>query len=126
MRVIIALKERVDDVPLLRLYIHGAPHRRQHIQVIHRYRDELVKAAVAAGIKVPITIPIDLWVMFIDPCSPDLDNLHMALARAMDGNAHNRPTLLADDSLISWISGMGTYFPNGPNKGDRPFRPPHH
>ncbi len=83
--------------PLLRLYIHGAPHRRQHVKVIHRYRDELVAAGRAAGLRLPIRDPIDLTVTFINPCSPDLDNLITALYRAVDGTSHDAPAGFFDE-----------------------------
>ena len=107
--------------PLLRLYIHGAPHRRQHIAVIHKYRDELVAAGRAAGLRLPIWHIIDLRVTFINPCSPDLDNLIVALYRAMDGASHNAPTILVDDGLINDVQ-MGKYYPNEITKADRPSR----
>lgn len=122
MRVIMQFKPRPGDLGRLRLYVHGAPHYRQcrkHPEVLEQYRRELVKAANAAGVALPIVEPIDLYVLFIDPCSPDSGNLHLALTAAMDGR------VLADDSLVAWISGMGCYFPNPPNKGDRPFRRSH-
>ena len=107
--------------PLLRLYIHGAPHRRQHIATIARYRGELVAAGWAAGLELPIAHPIDLRVTFINPCSPDLDNLITALFRAMDGTSHARPTLLSDDGLVENVS-MGKFYPNEATKADRPVR----
>jgi hypothetical protein len=109
--------------PLLRLYVHGAPHRRQHVAVIHRYRDELVAAGRAAGLVLPIRHEIDLKVTFINPCSPDLDNLIVALYRAMDGTSHAAPTLLDDDGLIQDVR-MGKFFPNEVTKADRPMRLP--
>lgn len=117
MRCIIEFTRRDDQLPLLRMYIHHAPHYRQHFAVIAKFRDELTAAAKAAGIPIPIAEQIELWVLFIDPSSPDLNNLHMALCRAMDGNAHRAPTILKDDGLIKWAS-MGIYFPNRKNKSD--------
>lgn len=107
--------------PLLRLYVHGAPHRRQHYRVIQKYRDELVAAGRAAGVRLPIMDPIDLAVTFINPCSPDLDNLITALYRAVDGTSHDKPTLLEDDSLIHGVT-MGKFYPNESTKADRPNR----
>ena len=40
-----ALRDRADDIPLLRVFAHHAPHRRQHDAVIQRFREELVAAA---------------------------------------------------------------------------------
>lgn len=98
-------------LPLLRMFIHGAPHRRQHIRVIQSYRDELVAAAIAAGIGVPIDEPVDLRATFINPCSTDLDNLYVALCRALDGKAHSKPTVLADDGLIQSAM-LDKFYPN--------------
>ncbi len=120
MRCIVEYHER-EHPPLLRLYIHGAPHRRQHFQVIQRYRDELVAAGRAAGLRLPIVDPIDLRVTFINPCSPDLENLLTALYRALAGTSHEAPTLLEDDSLIQSVS-MGKFYPNESTKADRPSR----
>jgi Holliday junction resolvase RusA-like endonuclease len=119
MRCIVEFHEQMHP-PLLRLYIHGAPHRRQHTAVIQRYRDELVAAGRAAGLRLPIRIPIDLRVTFINPCSPDLDNLIVALYRAMDGASHASPTLIEDDGLIQDVS-MGKFFPHEVTKADRPI-----
>ena len=74
--------------PLLRLYIHGAPHRRQHIATIARYRGELVAAGWAAGLELPIAHPIDLRVTFINPCSPDLRQPHYGFVQ---GDGWNEP-----------------------------------
>jgi hypothetical protein len=124
MRCIVDFTRRPDDLPLLRFYIHGAPHRRQHMAVIGKYRDELYAAGVAAGLRMPIKHPIAVSVLFIDPCSPDLDNLLMALYRALDGTSHNEPTILADDGLIFCIERMGKFYPNEATKADRVMRLP--
>ncbi len=120
MRVIVEYHQDVHP-PLLRLYIHGAPHRRQHVAVIQRYRDELVAAARAANLAVPIRHPIDLKVTFINPCSPDSDNLIVALCRAMDGTCHVKPTLLTDDGLIQSVT-MGKFYPCEATRADRTQR----
>jgi hypothetical protein len=67
---------------------------RQHIAVIQRYRDELVAAARAADLKIPIRHEIDLSVTFIDPCSPDLDRVITALFQALGGTTLRPPSLL--------------------------------
>jgi hypothetical protein len=110
--------------PLLRIYAHGAPHCRQHIQVIERYRIELVAAARAAGLWYQIRHPIYLKVTFIDPCSPDLDRLITALYQALDGKTLTPPALLADDGLIEDVS-MGKFYPCEATKADRPMRMPY-
>jgi hypothetical protein len=110
--------------PLLRLYIHGAPHCRQHIQVIQRYREELVAAARAAGMRFPIRHAIELKALFINPCSPDLDRLHVALYQALDGKTLRPPALLVDDGLIQAVS-LAKYYPNEETRADRPMRVPY-
>ena len=116
MRIIAEYHPDDEPLPRLRLYIHGAPHYRQHYKVIQKYREELLAAAKAAGIKTPISVPIDLWVLFVSSCSPDVLNLGMALTAAMD------KSFLLDDSLIAWVSGMGSYHPNRATRADQPFR----
>lgn len=96
--------------PLLQLSIHDAPHRRMHHAVIQQYREQLNDACRAAKIQIPIDHPIDLAVMFINPASPDLDNLITALYQAFDGKTLKGPSVLVDDSLISKVT-MSTYFP---------------
>jgi hypothetical protein len=100
MRSIVEYKERPNDVPLLRIYAHDAPHRRQHYQVIQKFREELVRAAQAANIKIPITHPVELYVLFVNPSSPDIDNAIVALYRALDGTSLKGPAILEDDGLI--------------------------
>jgi Holliday junction resolvase RusA-like endonuclease len=116
MRIIAEYHPDDEPLPRLRLYIHGAPHYRQHYKVIQAYRKAFVEAFKSAAIKIPITVPIDLWVLYINPCSPDLYNLALAMTRAMD------KTIIADDSLIAWTSGMGSYYPNRATRADQPFR----
>lgn len=111
MRTIVEFVERGDDLPLLRFYVHHAPHRRQHHRVIAMYRDELVTAAKAAKIEIPIRRPIAVSVLFIDPSSPDLDNLLMALFRALDGTSHSKPTVLQDDGLIFSLEKVAKFYP---------------
>jgi Holliday junction resolvase RusA-like endonuclease len=72
-----------------------------HHAVIQRYRDDLQRAFNAAGIPMPIEHPIDLSVLFVNPTSPDIDNLLTALLRALDGKTLRGPSCLADDGLIS-------------------------
>lgn len=109
MRVIVAYKEDRYP-PLLELYIFGAPHRRQHVEVLQKYRDCIIEAAEAAKIKYPITKPLDLSVLFIDPTSCDLDNLITALYRSLDGKALKKLSLLADDGLIQKVT-MAKFYP---------------
>lgn len=95
---------------LVKLIIHGAPHRRMHLKMIQQYRDELRKAFHAAGIGTPIDYPIDLHITFINPTSPDKDNLFMALCQAMDGATLKKPGILTDDKLIGVIRHMATMY----------------
>lgn len=111
MRTIIELIERENDLPLLRLYIHIGLHRRMHYQAIAAYRDELVAAAKAAKIAIPICRPVALSVLFINPLSPDLDNLLTAVFRAMDGTSHAKPTVLMDDGLIFCLEKVSKFYP---------------
>lgn len=122
MRVIVELVRRHDDLPLLRMYVHGAPHRRQHVAIIQKYREEIVAAAKAAGIAVPITYSIALWVLFVDPCSPDYDNLLAATYQALDSSTLKGIALLADDGLIETIEGLARFFPNPETKADAQVR----
>lgn len=109
MRCIIAYREDRYP-PLLEFYIHSAPHRRQHLAVLQRYREELVAAAQAAGIKVPITNPVDVSVLFINPNSTDLGNSYLALERAMDAKSLKGPSILKDDALVQKVT-MAKFYP---------------
>lgn len=111
MRTIVEFTERGDDLPLLQFYIHQAPHRRQHHRVIEEYRRELVEAAQSAKIAIPITQPVAISALFINPCSPDLDNLVMALFRALDGKGHAKPTILKDDGLVNCLEKVAKFYP---------------
>lgn len=95
--------------PVLRLHIHGAPHRRSDDVTLKCYRTCITMAARRAGIFTPISRPIYLWVEFIDPTSPDLDNLLTALYRALDGKnpTLGRHAVLEDDRLIRCILRLG-------------------
>lgn len=99
-------KLRKRHVPLLQLYIFGAPHRRQDTTTISRYRECLRQAFLGADILPPIREPIDLGGYFINPTSTDMDNLICALFRALDKYAprgHNIG-LMKDDSLIQRVN----------------------
>src|SRR5712675_21510 len=71
--------------PLMRLYIHDAPHRRMHMRTIQQFREVIRTAVQKAGFNTPIAYPIELSVVFVNPSSPDLDNLLTALFHAFDG-----------------------------------------
>ena len=88
--------------PVLSLYIHDAPHRRMHIRVIERYRGDIRDALAKIGIVEVIDHQIELWVLFVNPSSPDLGNLYLALEQAMDDKTLSGagPGIVRDDSLI--------------------------
>lgn len=94
----------LDPEPVLRFYIHGAPHRRfldKHPSVVKAYRGMLREACNLNKVPIPISRPIMLSVHFINPTSPDLDNLILALCRALDGRS--RAGVVTDDDLIHSI-----------------------
>lgn len=86
--------------PVLSLYIHDAPHRRMHIRVIEQYRVYLRRALAKIGVFEVIEHQIELWVLFVNPSSPDLGNLYLALEQAMDDKTLTGPGIIRDDSLI--------------------------
>jgi hypothetical protein len=92
-----------DDLPVLRLYVHGAPHRRMHRAILAQYRKELYAETKKLSIKLPIKTPIEVNVTFINPTGPDIGNLYLALEQALDGKCGQGPTVLADDSLICYV-----------------------
>ncbi len=100
---VVAKIDRSKQTPLLSLSVFGAPHRRMHVAVIQQYRIELRRAFTEAGIATPIDYNVDLWLLFVDPTSPDYDNLLMALYQAMDGKTLKKPGILVDDSLVGAI-----------------------
>jgi len=105
MRCIASYDERAFP-PRLALTVFGAPHRRMRLATILAYRVELRKACIEAGMFPPIRTPIDLSVVFVDPTSPDLDNLLAALCQALDGKTLGPNSVLADDGLISKVEMM--------------------
>lgn len=105
MRCIVEYKKpsKPDDLPILRLYVHGAPHRRIHRAILAQYRKELYAAALSSKIEMPIQDSVELVVTFINPTGPDLDNLIIATFQAMDGKCGKGPTILTDDRLIAFV-----------------------
>lgn len=102
--------------PLLQLSVYDAPHRRMHIRVIQQYRQSLYDAISTAGVQLPIVHPIDLSVLFVEPSSPDLGNLYLALEQALDGGTlTKRNAVLVDDGLISKVT-ISKYFPHSGRK----------
>lgn len=118
MRVIAKL-DRTKQPPLLQLSIFGAPHRRQHYQVLQQYRTEIRRALHEAKISTPIAFTVDLWLLFVDPSSPDYDNLLTALYRALDPKSLKPPGILRGDShvhigAIRYISALFTDYTQAP------------
>lgn len=105
---ILAKLDEVSFPQKLSLVIFDAPHRRMHVRVIQQYRKSLEKACICAGIFNPIEVPIDLEVTFVNPSSPDLGNLYLALEQAMDGTTlrGTGPGIVEDDGLISKVTMM--------------------
>ena len=100
------------DPPLLSLYIHDAPHRRMHIKTIQQYRVFIRAALAKIGIDQIIDQPIDLYVLFISPSSPDLGNVYLALEQALDNTTLTKPGVIEDDALIQKVT-MAKFFPPG-------------
>jgi len=92
----------------LNLVIFDAPHRRMHVRTIQQYRQALQLACRLAGMRIPVEEPIDLEVTFINPSSPDLGNIYLALEQAMDGTTlkGSGPGIVLDDGLISKVTMM--------------------
>jgi hypothetical protein len=110
MKIIVKFEREAIPLPLLRFVIYDAPHRRVHWRVLQNYREELRKAFVAAGITEMIREPVDYSINWVDPTSPDNDNLLTALHRALDDKALIRPGLLADDALLQSIKGFHKFW----------------
>jgi hypothetical protein len=90
-----------------------------HIAVIKMYRqclyEAIQKAALKKGVDLPISWPVDLQILFVNPSSPDLGNLFLALEQALDGKTLSKNnTVLEDDSLVSEVT-MAKLYPFGPN-----------
>src|SRR5215471_11603436 len=99
------IAERVEQpgAPLMRLYIHDASHRRMHMKTIQQFRETIRTAVHKAGFKTPVAYPIELSVVFVNPSSPDLDNLLTALFQALDVATLKKPGILIDDGLIQVV-----------------------
>jgi hypothetical protein len=96
---------------LMSFTIHSAPHRRVHRAVLRKYREELWRAANVAGIHCQLKHQIGVSILFIDPTSPDFDNLITALWQALDGKCGKPPTILSDDRQIVFIKDVGLMLP---------------
>lgn len=100
MKVFVTYKKD-HSPPVLVLFVHGAPHRRMHRAVFDQYRKILIKECEAAGMILPIRHEIDLKIYFINPTSPDLGNIYLALEMCLDGKS--RKGVIHDDSLIGAV-----------------------
>ncbi len=106
--------------PLLTMYIHGAPHERQHREVLQKYREDLLwiaKRSIANEVDLPIDHPIDLYVTFTNPASGDLNHVLTALFCALDEKSLKGPAILKDDGLIQKVT-MSKFYPNAKTKRD--------
>ena len=110
MKIIVKLERDHFPFPLLRFVIYDAPHRRVHWRVLQAYREELRKAFIIAGITEMITEPVDYAMNWVNPTSPDNDNLLTALHRALDNKSLIKPGLIADDSLLQSIKGFDKFW----------------
>ena len=101
---------KYDDTshpPILRLYLHGAPHKRMHRAVLQKHREEITDLAarrIGNVVDLPIDYPIDLEVVFTNPSSPDLDHLIEALYMMLDGKTLKGPSILTDDRHIQKVT----------------------
>jgi hypothetical protein len=93
--------------PLLRFYIHGAPHRRIHEAVLRQYRKALWEAGREARIAAPIRNNIELSATFINPTSPDLDKSVDRVVPGPRRQVRAGIALLADDRQIAFVQGFG-------------------
>lgn len=110
------------EPPVLRMYIHGCPHKRQITPVLQRFREELLEAAqrqIGSQVDFPIMHDIDLHCTLVNPASPDLDHLIEAIYMAMDGKngSLKGPSILDDDRQIQALN-IKKYYPNPATKRD--------
>lgn len=101
---------------LLHLSVWDAPHRREcerkhGLRVIADYRKSILAAFDKAKIRYPIDTTVDLWIVFINPTSPDYDNLLTPLYRALDGATGKGPAPLVDDGRsVGVIRHIGKHY----------------
>ena len=105
MKAIVQYDEFAEP-PRLRMYIHGAPHKRQVREVLQRFREDLLhmaKRQIGNQVDFPIDHAIDLELVYINPASPDLDHLLEATYQALDGKSLKGPSILVDDRHIQSV-----------------------
>ena len=103
--------------PRLGLTIHGAPHGRQHRAILQQYREALVAIAKIEKVPIPLSCPIYLTVLYVNPTSPDIDHLDNALFSALDGKTLKGPSVLVDDRQI-WKITVSKFYPNEKTKAE--------
>jgi len=106
--------------PLMRMYIHGCPHKRQVREVIQKFREELLfvaKRSIGNQVDFPINHPIDLELFLTNPASPDLDHLLEAVYMAVDGKSMKGPSILTDDRHIQSVK-ISKFYSEKPTKRD--------
>lgn len=102
---------------LLTVSVHRAPGRRAGsknplaFEAVHAaYRKEIWEAAQKARVPV-LNHEIRLSATFINPETPDLDNLLVALFRALDGGTGDKSmALLGDDGQIVGLREVDIWF----------------
>jgi len=102
-------RSKLDEefIPILKLALHHAPHKRMHRKTLQYYREDLLYVAqrsISDKVDLPIGHPIDLEVLFTNPTSPDLDHLIEAVFMALDGKSLKGPSILKDDRLIQKVT----------------------
>jgi hypothetical protein len=110
----------LTDIPSLELFLHGAPHTREHRATLQRFREDLYELAarrLADKVGLPIDWPLDLKVVYSNPNSPDLDHLITATFQALDGKSLKGPSILSDDRYIQKVT-MSKYYANPPTRRD--------
>ena len=109
--------DKYAEPPLLTLYVHGHPHKRQHREVIQELREELWRKAQRHIKPLPIDHDIELSILYTNPNSPDLDHLIEATFMALDGKTLKGPAVLSDDRHIQKVV-MSKFYPNEATKRD--------
>lgn len=106
--------------PMLTMYIHGCPHKRQVREVLQRFRDDLywvAERSISNVVDLPIDHPIDLTLFLTNPASPDLDHLLEAVFMALDAKSLKGPSIMKDDRHIQKVI-ISKYYPNHATKRD--------
>ncbi len=85
--------------PVMRMYIHGCPHKRQQREVIQKFREDLLYVAKRAIGNI-VDFPID-----------------QAIYMAMDGKSMKGASILTDDRHIQSVK-MSKMYTEKPTKRD--------